>query len=234
MLSPHPSDRSRKHLMSIFVSLPADALPSDLGDPAAGGTDALVLSTAGGIEPVCTFLRSWPHPARNIPLHVSVSPFSSGRTEDELRALMPLHPDAIHLRACETSADVQKLDVVMSVHEAECGWQGPPVPIFTEFGATASGILAPGSYKNRSHRLAGLVWNAEALLEHIGVSAAPDGAAADLARLGRCMALLKAREAEVSAFLAVAAARDRKTSLRRAKADGFFGIIAAAPVPLET
>lgn len=218
--------------MSIFVSLPADALALDLGDPATRGADALVLSPAGGSDPVCAFLRSWPHPARDIPLHVSVSPFSSGKTEDELRALMPLHPDAIHLRACETSADVQKLDVLMSVHEAECGWQGPPALVFAEFGATASGVLAPGSYKNRSRRLAGLVWNAEALLEHVGVAPARSGAAADLARLGCSMALLKAREAEVPAFLAVAGPHDRDASLRQAKADGFSGIIAAADVAL--
>ena len=220
--------------MPIFVSFPADSPLSVLDGPAARGADALVLSTAGGIESVCAILSSSPHAARKVPLHVIVSPFSSGRTGDELCALMPLQPDAIHLRACETSADVQKLDVLMSVHEAECGWQPPPIPIFAEFGATASAVLAPGSYKNGSRRLAGLIWNPGALLDHVGVSATPDdGAANDLARFGRSMVLLKAREAEVPALLAVSGAQDRGTSLRQAKAEGFSGIVTAGRVPAE-
>lgn len=217
--------------MPIFVSFPADSPLSVLDGLEVRGADALVLSAAGGIESVCAMLSASPQAARKVPLHAGVGPFSSGRTEEALRSIMPLHPDAIHLLGCETSADVQKLDVLMSVYEAESGWQESPIPVFAEFGATASAILAPGSYRHRSRRLAGLVWNPAALLDHVGVSATPDGTAGDLARFGRSMALLKAREAEVPAFLTVSDAPDRDATLRQAEADGFSGIVIAAEAP---
>lgn len=211
--------------MFLFLSVPASSEPSIFDDEAISGAGALVLQVGDELDAACAFLKAWPASSRRVPLHVEVPPFSSRRTEEALRALIPLHPDAVHLGACETAAEIQKLDVLMSVHEAEAERASDPALIFAEFGTTASGILAPGSYKNRSRRLAGLILNPQALIDHLGL--APGETADDLLRLARSMTLLKAREAEVPAFIAATiGASGRAAGLRKAEADGFSGLIA--------
>lgn len=135
-------------------------------------------------------------------IYVRVNDLSTGMTDDDLKAIIPLAPDGIMLPKSNSGSDVQHLSAKLRTHEAENGLADGViriVPIITE---TAGGVLATGSYAGASARLAGLTWGAEDLSAAIGARATRDGDGhyTDVFRLARAMTVLGAAAADVAAI----------------------------------
>ncbi|MES0135581.1 CoA ester lyase [Mesorhizobium sp. M0016] len=168
-------------------------------------------------------------------IYIRVNDLSTGLTDDDLAALVPVKPDGIMLPKSNSGQDVQQLSVKLRVHEAENGLPDGAIKILPIITETAAGLLAAGTYAGASARLAGLTWGAEDLSAAIGARAARDdnGRYTDVFRLARTMTILAAGAAEVAAIDTVFPAfRDMaafEAECTEAERDGFTGKMAIHP-----
>ncbi|MDX8451497.1 CoA ester lyase [Mesorhizobium sp. VK9D] len=168
-------------------------------------------------------------------VYVRVNDLSTGLTDDDLAALVPVKPDGIMLPKSNSGQDVQQLAAKLRVHEAESGLPDGGIKILPIITETAAGVLAAASYAGTSARLAGLTWGAEDLSAAIGARAARDenGRYTDVFRLARTMTILAAGAAEVAAIDTVFPDfRDMagfEKECREAERDGFTGKMAIHP-----
>lgn len=168
-------------------------------------------------------------------IYIRVNDLSTGLTDDDLAALVPLKPDGIMLPKSNSGQDVQQLAARLRVREAENGLPDgmtKVLPIITE---TPAGVFAAATYAGASARLAGLTWGAEDLSAAIGARSARDehGRYTDLFRHARLTTILAAGAAEVAAidtvfpnFRDMAAFAVECTEAER---DGFTGKMAIHP-----
>ncbi|MFU0507669.1 HpcH/HpaI aldolase/citrate lyase family protein [Pseudaminobacter sp. NGMCC 1.201702] len=193
-----PGDSERK-LEKGFGSK-ADVVIIDLEDSVAPQNKALARTTAAD------FLkqrRSGQRQGGQGPaVYVRVNDLSSGLTDDDLAALVPVRPEGIMLPKSNSGADVQLLAVKLRVHEAENGLSDGGIAILPIITETAAGTLAAGSYAGVSHRLTGLTWGAEDLSAAVGARTArdADGRYTDVFRLARALTILAASAAEIAAI----------------------------------
>jgi citrate lyase subunit beta/citryl-CoA lyase len=188
----------------------------DLG--VAAGTSAL----AGKI--VAEF-RAQPKPPL---LLVQVGALDSGRTDDDLRAIMAARPDGVVLPGVVGGRDIVHLGAKLAVHEAEHGIEDGTTGIVALGAASASAVLALASVPGASRRLAALVFDPEPLAAELGVAVSSEPI-----RHARSMLLLAARAAGADAIegpspLPCDTAR-LSAVCRAARADGFAGKIARDP-----
>ncbi|MER9456663.1 CoA ester lyase [Mesorhizobium sp. M0478] len=168
-------------------------------------------------------------------IYIRVNDLSTGLTDDDLAALVPVKPDGIMLPKSNSGQDVQQLSVTLRVHEAENGLPDGAIKILPIITETAAGLLAAATYAGASARLAGLTWGAEDLSAAIGAQAARDdnGRYTDVFRLARTMTILAAGAAEVPAIDTVFPAfRDMaafEAECAEAERDGFTGKMAIHP-----
>ncbi|MER8646995.1 CoA ester lyase [Mesorhizobium sp. M0586] len=168
-------------------------------------------------------------------IYIRVNDLSTGLTDDDLAALVPVKPDGIMLPKSNSGQDVQQLSVKLRVHEAENGLPDGAIKILPIITETAAGLLAAATYAGASARLAGLTWGAEDLSAAIGAQAARDdnGRYTDVFRLARTMTILAAGAAEVAAIDTVFPAfRDMaafEAECTEAERDGFTGKMAIHP-----
>ena len=166
---------------------------------------------------------------------VRVNDLSTGLTDDDLAALVPVKPDGIMLPKSNSGQDVQQLAAKLRVHEAENGLPDGGIRILPIITETAAGVLAAASYAGASARLAGLTWGAEDLSAAIGARAVRDeaGRYTDVFCLARTMTILAAGAAEVAAIDTVFPDfRDMaafEAECREAERDGFTGKMAIHP-----
>ncbi len=102
------------------------------------------------------------------PVMVRIGGFRGEFAQRDLAALQGCRPDAILLSGCRNAADIQKLDVLLSVLEAEGNLPIGSTAILAECGSEAEFFLSPHSLAGKSARLRGLVLNGPALAQ-------PDG-----------------------------------------------------------
>lgn len=168
-------------------------------------------------------------------IYVRVNDLTTGLTDDDLAALVPVKPDGIMLPKSNSGQDVQQLAAKLRVHEAENGLADGGIGILPIITETAAGVLAAASYAGASARLAGLTWGAEDLSAAIGARSARDetGRYTDVFRLARTMTILAAGSAEVAAIDTVFPDfRDMaafEAECREAERDGFTGKMAIHP-----
>ncbi|ESW88136.1 citrate lyase [Mesorhizobium sp. LSJC269B00] len=168
-------------------------------------------------------------------IYIRVNDLSTGLTDDDLAALVPVKPDGIMLPKSNSGQDVQQLSVKLRVHEAENGLPDGAIKILPIITETAAGLLAAATYAGASARLAGFTWGAEDLSAAIGARAARDdnGRYTDVFRLARTMTILAAGAAEVAAIDTVFPAfRDMaafEAECTEAERDGFTGKMAIHP-----
>ncbi|MCV9965389.1 aldolase [Pararhizobium sp. BT-229] len=158
--------------------------------------------------------------------------------QDALGRLIAFRPDGFVLSGCRGTADIQKLDVMLGVAEAENGLAARSTAILAEAGESPAFFLSPHSLQSISARLAGLIFDGAALANEtasqaVNVSAGRPGAPMLFARAA---IILKGRQASLPCHELIAddtlsgealwAARE--TSL----ADGFSGVIARSAVQL--
>ncbi|MBA1144267.1 HpcH/HpaI aldolase/citrate lyase family protein [Mesorhizobium neociceri] len=168
-------------------------------------------------------------------IYIRVNDLSTGLTDDDLAALVPVKPDGIMLPKSNSGQDVQQLSAKLRVHEAENGLPDSAIKVLPIITETAAGVLAATTYAGASARLAGLTWGAEDLSAAIGARAARDenGRYTDVFRFARTMTILAAGAAEVAAIDTVFPAfRDMaafEVECIEAERDGFTGKMAIHP-----
>lgn len=221
-----PGDAERK--LEKGFGAGADVVIVDLEDSVAAANKAEARAVAAN------FISSKRHQISSA-VYVRVNDLSTGLTDDDLAALVPVKPDGIMLPKSNSGQDIQQLAAKLRVHEAENGLPDGGTRILPIITETAAGVLAAASYAGASARLAGLTWGAEDLSAAIGARSARDekGHYTDVFRLARTMTILAAGAAEVAAidtvfpdFRNMAAF---EVECREAERDGFTGKMAIHP-----
>ena len=121
--------------------------------------------------------------------------------EDELRLLLAGRIDGVVLAACRGPADLQKLDVMLKVAEAEAGIAQGRTALLAEYATVPESVLSPHALSGVSPRLSALIFDASMLAEACGckrVTATGDVPA--VVRSGRAAVVLRAREAGIIAY----------------------------------
>lgn len=152
----------------------------------------------------------------------------------DLAAIVAAKPDGIILPGATSGADVQKLDVMLSVEEAMAGHDVGKIPIIALGGDNATGLLAAASFAAKSARLKGFGWSPVALGATVGTLPTDPkgeqftgtlGIARGLTRLGAAAAGIAAVDWLDPQLQGDAAARTCEAALR----DGFGAIITTRP-----
>lgn len=170
--------------------------------------------------------RTWPPPVPGT--RIVLVP--ADESEGTLRAAVRLRPFALALMDCRSGADVQRLDVLLSVAEAVEGVASGTTRIL----AWTDGLLpAPfdgAGFRGKSARLSGLVWDWRALARLLGASRCrnDNGAWAHAFASARTATLMSAKVAGVPAYEVAEGGSDFAADCRRARADGFDGRVAVA------
>jgi len=221
-----PGDSERKLEKGFGAS--ADVVIVDLEDSVAAANKSAARATAAD------FISTQRHQTGSA-IYVRVNDLSTGLTDDDLAALVPVKPDGIMLPKSNSGRDVQQLAAKLRVHEAESGLPDGGIRVLPIITETAAGVLAAASYAGTSARLAGLTWGAEDLSAAIGARSARDenGRYTDVFRMARTMTILAAGAAEVAAIDTVFPDfRDMagfEQECREAERDGFTGKMAIHP-----
>ncbi len=210
----------------------ADALIFDLEDSvAAERKDAARAIVAGLVAPDTA--RAWAALVR-------VNPFSSGRTEGDLAAVVRPGLDAVMLPKAEGGADVTRLSAMLDPLEAAAGIAAGSVKIVVIATETPAAVFALGSYAPAHPRLLALTWGAEDLAAAVGASANRDDAGEWTPPYAhvRSLSLFAASAAGVLPIDTLHADfRDlaglERDSLR-SRRDGFVGRLAIHPGQIET
>ncbi|HVK93044.1 MAG TPA: hypothetical protein VM468_16850 [Mycoplana sp.] len=152
--------------------------------------------------------------------------------EAVLRSLVRHGPAGVVLANCRTGADIQRLDVLLSVAEVE---EGMPLGK-TRILATTDGLLplpfSEAAFGRKSRRLAGLVWDWRLLATTLGATRhRADGRWTDAFALARATTLLTAKASGIAAYdvaLPLPEA-DFAADCIGARADGFDGRLTDSP-----
>lgn len=134
-------------------------------------------------------------------VYVRVNDLSTGLTDDDLKAVIPVAPDGIMLPKAHGADEAMQLSAMLRVHEAEAGHADGSTRIIPLITETAAAVLLASTWKPQP-RLAGLTWGAEDLSASIGARTArtEDGRYTDVFRLARALTLLAAGAADVPAI----------------------------------
>lgn len=224
-----PGDSERK--LDKGFSAGADVVIVDLEDSVAPANKPLARRTAADA------VRALPSRCETGgPLvYVRVNDLSTGLTDDDLAAIVPVRPDGIMLPKAQGGADVQHLSTKLRVAEIESGLADGAIrviPIITETGLAT---LSTATYADCSPRLAGLTWGAEDLSAAIGARTTRDerGRYTDVFRFARAVTLLAASSSEVAAIDTVSVDFNNLEGLRaeclEAERDGFTAKLAVHP-----
>jgi len=164
-----------------------------------------------------------------------VHPFEHGNALGaDLAAIVAAKLDGIILPGATSGADVQKLDVMLSVEEAIAGHDVGNIAIIALGGDNAAGLLAAANFAAKSARLKGFGWSPVTLGATIGTFPAnPEaeqfsgtlGIARGLTRLGAAAAGIAAVDWLDPQLQRDAAARICEAAFR----DGFGAIITTQP-----
>lgn len=101
-------------------------------------------------------------------LYVRINAFDTGMSDTDLKAVVAAAPDGIILPKSIGGRDVERLDAMLAVHEAERGIEDGHTRIIAIATETAASLFNLGSYGGASHRLAGMAWGGEDLSADIG------------------------------------------------------------------
>ncbi len=221
-----PGDSQRKLDKSLDAG--ADVLILDLEDSVSSANKDAARKTAHA------FIAD-AHGKTACRLFVRVNDFTTGRTAEDLAAVMPARPHGVMLPKCNGAQDIDRLSAMLRVEEANAGAEDGStriVPIITE---TAVGVLAAPSYRPGLPRLDGMTWGAEDLSADVGArtNRNQEGRHTDVFRLARSLTVLAAAAAETAAIDTVFVDFRDPEGLRRecieAERDGFTGKMAIHP-----
>ncbi|HEV7306520.1 aldolase [Ensifer sp.] len=177
-----------------------------------------------------TALEITPRHDRDLALFARVEPVKKV-TEETLNRLLETGTSGIVLSSCRGRADIQELDVMLQVAEAAHGLPSGCTRILAEFGGSPEGISAPHPLTGSSTRLAGLIFNGEALAEAVGCKMPSNAAFHRVAApvlAGRASVVLKAAAAGIPAYEVLTAGNNEAATtwaLSTARDNGFASVI---------
>lgn len=143
--------------------------------------------------------------------------------------LLPARPDGLIVCGVRNGADLQKMDVILSVAEAVAGLEAGATALIAIIGDNPAGLLDAGSLADRTPRLKAIGRNATALAATLGIHGPAPAPGTDSAvSLSRGLTVLAAAKAGVAALDWIEPALEGEALIEacgRARADG-FGILA--------
>jgi citrate lyase subunit beta/citryl-CoA lyase len=219
--------------MRSMLFVPGDS-PRKFDRALTSGASALILDLEDAVAPdhkdaareaVRTMLNG---PRGSQSLFVRVNGLDTGRTLEDLAAIMPAAPSGIVIPKCQSGDDVRRIAGWLDAFEAGSGLMVGSTRIMPIATETAASIFGLNSYQNCSPRLVGLMWGAEDLAASLGATEnGRDGTYHSPYRLARDMCLMAAAAAGVSAIDAVVTDIDNLDGLNEeaiiARRDGFSG-----------
>ena len=222
-----PAD-SEKKLAKVADSA-ADAVILDLEDSvsAARKAEARLM--------LADFFGSLERTEKTPRLIVRVNALDTGLTDDDLKSVVPLVPDAILQPKASNGADLQDISARIAVLEAESHIEDGLIKLHALMTETAGGLLNAATFSGKTSRLEALAWGGEDLAAAIGASSNRNetGAYTDVFRLARSLTLLTAADAGVDAIDTVFTNYKDEDGLKReceaAVRDGFSGKMAIHP-----
>jgi len=212
--------------MRAILIIPADG-SSPIEAALDGPADALLIDLAACGDARRREAREWARDAlfrararaRRPLLFVKAAPVTGAAIDADLAATMAARPDGVFLEQAEGRASVQHLAAKLAVAEAEAGLAEGATRIVALATQTPAAIFSLGSYAGASERLAGLVFDQEALK-------------GDPAAVARALLLYGAAAADAPAIEGSLWRRDDETAflqgLRAARRDGFSAVLAGA------
>lgn len=222
-----PAD-SEKKLAKVADSA-ADAVILDLEDSVSAARKAEARSM------LADFFGSLERTEKTPRLIVRVNALDTGLTDDDLKSVVPLVPDAILLPKAGNGADLQDMSARLAVLEAESDIEDGLIKLHGLMTETAGGLLNAATFSGKTSRLEALAWGGEDLAAAIGASSNRDetGAYTEVFRLARSLTLLTAADAGVDAIDTVFTNYKDEDGLKReceaAVRDGFSGKMAIHP-----
>ena len=222
-----PAD-SEKKLAKVADSA-ADAVILDLEDSVSAARKAKARSM------LADFFGSLERTEKTPRLIVRVNVLDTGLTDDDLKSVVPLVPDAILLPKAGNGADLQDMSARIAVLEAESDIEDGLIKLHALMTETAGGLLNAATFSGKTSRLEALAWGGEDLAAAIGASSNRDetGAYTEVFRLARSLTLLTAADAGVDAIDTVFTNYKDEDGLKReceaAVRDGFSGKMAIHP-----
>lgn len=220
-----PGDSERKYRKAVGTG--ADVLILDLEDSVAPASkDAARAQVAALVEERAS--RDWS-------LFVRVNPLESGRTLEDLAAVVKPGLDGVLVPKANGASCIDRIGHYLDALETRAGMDSGTVRIAAVVTETPGAMFALGSYAPANPRLAFLTWGAEDLAAAIGASANKehDGAWTGPYQQARSMCLYASANAGVGAIDTLFADFRDSDGLdkdcRRARRDGFAGRIAIHP-----
>ncbi len=216
----------------LFV--PGDR-PERFSKAAASGTDAIILDLEDSVAPdrkafARNAVREWLGSVRDKRTFVRINPLESGLVDDDLASILPDRPDGLV---------VPKAEGAGSIHALIARTDAPLPPLLPIATETPAAIFELGNYRNVVEHLVGLTWGAEDLPAAIGAvsSREEDGSYTAPYEMARALVLFGAHAAAVPAIETVFPRIDAPEALsnyvRRARRDGFSGMMAIHPAQVE-
>lgn len=202
-------DAEEASLMRSLLFVPGDS-EKKLEKGFASEADVVIVDLEDSVAPsnkesarriAAEFLAARPKMQKPA-VYVRVNDLTTGLTDADLAALVPVRPAGIMLPKSTSGADVERLSVKLRVQEAEQELPDGGISVIAIATETAASLFTGATYAGASQRLAGLTWGAEDLSAAIGARAArdADGRYTDVFRLARAVTLLAASAAEVAAI----------------------------------
>lgn len=220
-----PGDSERKFVKASGVG--ADALILDLEDSVAPSAKDAARKYVAGL-PDTRDARDWA-------FYVRVNAFDSGRTFDDLAAVVKPGLDGVMLPKAAGADDVIRISDNISLLEERAGMAAGSIRIIVVATETPAAVFGLASYRPDTPRLAGLTWGAEDLAAAIGATAKRDerGEWTFPFQVARAHCLFAAHAAQVAAIDTLHADFRDLPGLEKAcmaaRRDGFTGALAIHP-----
>lgn len=165
-----------------------------------------------------------------VPVLIAVdSGLDADQLDERLTIVIPARPDGLIVTGVRNGADLQRMDVMLSVAEAVAGQEPGQTVILAIVGDNPAGLLDAGSLAGRTPRLMAIGRNAAVLAATLGIEATPEVShAGNALSLSRGPTVLAAAKAGVAALDWLDPALEGEAldeACARARADG-FGILA--------
>jgi citrate lyase subunit beta/citryl-CoA lyase len=164
-------------------------------------------------------------------LYLQVETDRIDEVADLIAAAVATGISGVMLSSPETAADIQKLDVMLSVAEAKAGRALGKTQIVAMIGDNAAGILSTRNLAGCSSRLSALSWNMSKILEATGA-----GAESRLVQTVQSLTVLAASACKIIAIDTAHHTQDMdvfRAMCEKAKAEGFSGKIAVSRPQLD-
>lgn len=169
---------------------------------------------------------------------VRVNPLRSGEIEADLDAIMGAAPGGLFLPKAEGKADVEALDAMLTIREAEYGIQNRSTHVAALVTETPKAMFHCGDYEG-APRLVAMSWGAEDLSSALGarVQHRPDGSYMPMYEMARNLCLLGAVAAGCAPIETVMPEfRDLDKLRERAlmvRGQGYRGMLAIHPAQVD-